>query len=194
MNDKKNLVIALPVIALAVLAYVIWADTDSNQQTSTNTEQNQNNNNITEPPPPPPVPQPMPTPSAQGPDDIAQPASEKFADNNWLLTGFVVDGKAVDMNVNVPQALTLNFDKVKNTYNGFGGCNSFSGTYTFSAADKFDFGAIGATKKGCVESGQLESKLFQAMDKVDRFMITAEGNLVLKDGNGQLKIEYKKAI
>jgi heat shock protein HslJ len=190
MNDKKNLVIALLVIALAILAYVIWADKGANQQNISNTEQSQNNN-ITEPPPPPPAQSPSPNP--QGPDDVAPaPAQDRFANNNWLVVGIVVDEKKVDMNVNVPQPLTLNFDKAKKAYNGFAGCNSFSGTYTASGADKVDLGATVSTKKYCVESSALENKLFTAMDKVDSFMITPEGNLVLK-GPG-VKIEYKPAV
>lgn len=192
MNDKRNLVIALLVIALAILAYVIWADKGANEQSASNNEQTQNTN-ITEPPPPGPAPSPSPNPNPQGPGDIsAAPSDDKFASNNWLFVGLVVDGKKVDSNVNVPQAMTLNFDKAKDTYNGFAGCNSFSGKYTFSGVDKIDLGATVSTKKYCMESSALESKLFQAMDKIDSYMITPEGNLVLKAAD--TKIEYKPAI
>jgi heat shock protein HslJ len=190
MNHKRNFVIALLVIALAILAYVYWIDKDATDQGAINTQQNQNNN-ITEPPPP--APAPSPTPNPQGPDDIAPAPSEaKFANNNWLFVGLVVDGKKVDSNVNVPQAMTLNFDKAKKTYNGFAGCNSFSGSYTTSGADKVDLGAAVATKKYCMESSALENKLLGAMDKIDSYMITAEGNLILKVSD--TKIEYKPAI
>jgi heat shock protein HslJ len=192
MNDKKNLIIALLVIALAILAYVIWVDKPASQQSASNTETGQNNN-ITEPPPPPPAP--TPTPNAQGPGDIAPtPADEKFADNNWLLVGFVANGSAVNMDVNVPAPMTLNFDKAKNTYDGFAGCNSFSGGYASASAGKFSFGATAATKKYCAATSSLENSLLGAMGKVTDYMITAEGNLVLKDLNGQTKIEYKPAV
>lgn len=192
MNDKKNLVIALLVIALAILAYVIWADTGTNNQDASTEAQNQNNN-IAEPPPPPPAPTPSPNPNPQGPDDVSPaPSDDKFASNNWLFVGLVVDNKKVDSNVNVPQAMTLNFDKAKDTYNGFAGCNSFSGKYTFSGPDKIDLGATASTKKYCIESSALENQLLGAMDKAESYMITPEGNLVLKGPN--MKIEYKPAI
>jgi heat shock protein HslJ len=186
MSNTKNVIIVLLLIALAVLAYVIWADTDNQamETSNLNDNQSQNGNSVSEPPAPVPTPNP----------NSSQTPSEKFADNNWLLVGLVVDEKAVDMNVKVPQAMTLNFDKAKKTYNGFAGCNSFSGSYTASGADKFAFGSTVSTKMYCLDSSDLENRLMTAMERVSSYMITAEGNLVLKSNDGKAKIEYKPAI
>jgi putative lipoprotein len=144
-----------------------------------------NNQQVVVPEPPTPVPAPVPPP----PPTFA----ETFANNNWLLESATVDGTAVDMNVNVPAALTLNFDKTKKGYSGFAGCNDFSGTYSASAPDNFSFGATVSTKKYCMESSGLESKVFSAMGKVQMFSITG-GKLILETHDGKSKLVYKQAI
>lgn len=133
-------------------------------------------------------------PSAtQTPTPTPTPFVETFAANNWLLESITVDGSNVDMNVNVPAPLTLNFDKTKKGYNGFAGCNNFSGTYAASAPNNFSFGDTIANKKFCTKSSGLENSLFKAMGRIQLFMIT-NGKLILTNLDGKTKIIYSPAI
>lgn len=188
MNNPKNLIIALLAIVLVVLVYMLVTE-EKPIQNSQNT--NTNSQNVTEPPPPSPQPSPEPSP---GPSPVpSQPSKEEFA-KNWLILSAKVKGQVIDMDVNVPRALTLNFDAATDSYSGFAGCNNFSGKYSASGTDQFSFGATAATKMYCMESSDLESKLFEAMNAISRFEISPKGNLILYSGDGKTQIEYKPAI
>jgi len=172
MNNKGNLVIIILVIAVAVLAWLFMADGGSQQVINSGNDQNQA---ITEPPPP-------------------DPASEKFADNYWLLTSVTLDGAKLDMPMNVPKPLTLNFTKATDSYGGFSGCNSFSGKYVASANSGFTFGATAATKMYCMETSALESSIFSAMGQAAKFSVSQQGSLTLTSADGKTKLEYKPAV
>jgi heat shock protein HslJ len=174
-----KLVIGLLAIIAAIFAYLYF----TKDATAPVVQDQQGNGNVSEPPPPAPAPNPSP---AQQPE----PAFEQ----NWLLDKLVLGGKAVDMNVNVPQALTLNFDSgIEGNYSGFAGCNGFSGTYSRSGSDGFSFGATASTKMYCMESSALESKIFEAMGDVSKYQVQS-GNLIFSSADGQTKIQYKPAI
>jgi heat shock protein HslJ len=189
--NKKNIFIVALVVVIIILAFLLfWKKPNDN---SAQTQQQSNQQTPTPTPTPTEVPAPSPTPS--GLDDIQAPvASEKFADNNWLLEIATLDGKTVDLDVNVPAALTLNFDKKNDKYSGFSGCNTFGGNYTASSSDKFSFGATVSTKKYCVESSALENKILSAMGKIQNFSIDVKGTLTLKSADGKTVLIYKKAI
>lgn len=111
---------------------------------------------------------------------------------NWTLWRVTVDKKNIDMDVNVSGPLTLQFDTSKKSYSGFAGCNNFSGTYQSSGELAFDFGSTVSTKKAC-DAMELETAIFQAMDKAHRFFIKGD-QLVFTSEDGYTELVYSKAI
>lgn len=185
--DKKNIIIASLVIILIFLGYLIFTKNKDSELVD----------NQTPTPTPIVTPTPTPTPSITVTPTPTPTGAQIFStavSSNWLVKGATLNNSVVDMNVNVPQAMTLNFDKTKKTYSGFSGCNTFSGTYTSAAAGKFSFGTTTGTKKYCTDSSAMESKILEAMGKVENFTVTAEGNLVLISADGKTKVEYQPAI
>lgn len=78
--------------------------------------------------------------------------------------------------------LHLRFE-VDGKLNGYGGCNSFFGTYTFDGSG-IDIGSIGATRMACPEPQmELEAKFLLALENAELFEIRAN-HLLLSDGDG----------
>ncbi len=189
--DKKNLVIMGLIIVILFLGSVIFLQ----DTTTLNPEAINNNQQISQtPPPPPPAEPPTPSPNPNDSESEATEVNDDFADNGWLLSSMTLNGTKVDMSVNVPQPLTLNFDKTKKTLSGFSGCNSFFASYSVAVSNKLSFSGIGSTKKACEETMTLEGKIFDAMENISKFTIEADGDLRLESTDGKTIIIYKQAI
>jgi regulatory protein YycI of two-component signal transduction system YycFG len=112
MNDKKNIFIAILILIILALAIWLWKEKDSDDVVIINNNQQSQlpttsvEDNISSPAQP--VGQQI-----QPADKAPVPFSESFASGNWLLNAVTLKGKVVDMNINVPAPLTLNFDKAK---------------------------------------------------------------------------------
>ena len=104
----------------------------------------------------------------------------------WKLTE--IDGEPV---VTAPgqreMKLTLHIEE--NKVNGFGGCNSFFGTYTHDVGS-IKFGPLAATRMFCPDSIDLESQFFKLLSGVTSYTITGQV-LFFKDDDGKpvLKLE-----
>ena len=183
--NKQSLLIIIIIILVAALGIVLW----QNSKTADAPEQISNNTENTD------------TQTSEPDSDTAEPADVPFNENeefekelqvngnNWTLWKVTVDKKEVDMSMNVPAPLTLQFDPAKNSYSGFAGCNSFSGTYSATDNNVFDFGAAASTKKACPATMQLENGIFKAFDKAVRYGI--KGNqLVFTSEDGYTELVY----
>ncbi len=192
MNTAKNILIVVLVLAVATLAVWLMMERNAVTEVADDTQGQSNLNNQTEPTPTlTPTPTSSVTPSATPtPNPTVTP--ETFAQNNWLLESGSTGGSKINMSVNVPQPMTLNFDMTDKSYTGFGGCNSFGGTYVSSTPNNFSFGATVSTKKYCLESSGLENSLFEAMGHVQTFQISA-GKLILR-GSAETELVYTPAI
>jgi putative lipoprotein len=186
----KNIVIGLLIVAVIVLGYFLL----KNKPTANNESASGQDQSQAVTPPPAPIPTEIPAPSPE-PPPAPNPGDfkETFAEYNWLVDAATLDGKSVNMNADVPAALTLNFDMSKKTYSGFAGCNDYSGAYKAAAPNGFSFGATVSTKKFCADSADLENDLFAAMGKITKFAIQ-NGVLVLSSADGKTTITYKMAI
>lgn len=65
--------------------------------------------------------------------------------------------------------ITLVFDKDNSKINGFGGCNTYFGSYIVDD-DKLNISNIGSTKRTCPEQ-QTETGYFSTLPKVDKYKI-----------------------
>lgn len=104
----------------------------------------------------------------------------------WKLTE--LDGEPV---VTMPgqREMKLTLHVEENKVNGFGGCNSFFGTYTEDVGT-IKFGPLAATRKFCAESMDQESQFFKLLSEVTDYAITGQV-LLLNDDEGKsvLKLE-----
>ncbi len=77
--------------------------------------------------------------------------------------------------------LTLHVEE--NKVNGFGGCNSFFGTYTHDES-KLKFGPLAATRMFCADEMDQESLFFKLLSAIESFTITGQV-LHLNDDQGK---------
>lgn len=111
---------------------------------------------------------------------------EDLANKEWKLEFF----KQNDIEIGIEQQIpTLEFDmsgKVK----GFGGCNSFFGSFTVDGRT-IKIGELGSTRKFCQGEMELEGSYFEVLG-IEARGLFSEGKLILTgDGGNQLIYGYK---
>jgi uncharacterized lipoprotein NlpE involved in copper resistance/heat shock protein HslJ len=94
------------------------------------------------------------------------PAQGKFAlaKTNWKL--IQLNGKKVKQNGNKNYFIRLNSKDGK--FNGFAGCNNFSGNYAMPSSFAISFSNISSTMKACPNM-ELESQLMKVLEIVDNY-------------------------
>ncbi len=108
--------------------------------------------------------------------NVDQPSS--LENTNWLLVSF--DGKLYEPELTQSRLASLTLQSEENRIVGFGGCNSFSGSYKLDG-NTIQFTLI-STKMFCNETMQVEDYLFKTLTKVE---YSIEGDsLILKNENG----------
>jgi heat shock protein HslJ len=98
-----------------------------------------------------------------------------FENSSWQLERWERQGSVV---ARVPKIkMSLRFEN--NQVNGFGGCNSFSGSYNL-LNNQLSVGPLNATRRGCdgLVMNQ-ESQFFSALQSVRRVGSDASGQLLL---------------
>ncbi|WP_008639505.1 META domain-containing protein [Bizionia argentinensis] len=87
-----------------------------------------------------------------------------------LLGDYIIT--AVGVNSSLSEAVTITFDKEKNTISGSTGCNLFNGNYA-SGDSKLEFGPLATTRKMChPESNTLEQHVLKALQDTKNYSIT----------------------
>ncbi len=105
---------------------------------------------------------------------------------NWVLT--MADGKPYAQKLEQSRLVSLTLQSEGNRIVGFGGCNSFSGSYIVEG-NTIQFTLI-STKMYCNETMEIEDYLFRTLTKVE---YSIEGDsLILKNENGNSVI-FKKS-
>jgi len=90
-----------------------------------------------------------------------------------------------------PREIGFKLDSNNNRISGFGGCNNFMGSYTLSNTDQIKFSQIASTKMACFQSTFDERLLFEALEKVDNYIVSVN-HLILKSGNKTI-LTFKKS-
>ena len=111
-----------------------------------------------------------------------EPALEN---TNWVLVE--MEGKAYEPNTEA-KPVTLTLQAEGNRIVGFGGCNSFSGSYTLDG-NTIQF-TLASTKMFCNDTRQVEDYLFMTLTKV-KYSIEGEV-LTLKNTEGQ-SVKFRKS-
>lgn len=188
MSSTSKIITTIVVVGAVIVGVILWTNREGqhaslqNQDSLTNqSKQTENSKDVT-------------TKSSEAENTQAKELSfeETIPTQNWVLWRVTLNNKNVDMNVNVPQALTLQFDTKNKTVSGFSGCNSFSGPYIAGANNSFKFGALAATMKACAASMDLESSILSAMNNVTGAWMKGE-QLVLDSKDSSTEIVYSQA-
>jgi heat shock protein HslJ len=107
----------------------------------------------------------------------------------WTLTKLVVDGQERELSPTQPA--TLRFDARDSLVLGFGGCNSFSGSYALHG-NQVQFGELRITLIGCLDpvvTGQ-ESYYLQAISLVQTYQI-AGTTLTLRGDDDRVQLSFR---
>jgi len=113
-------------------------------------------------------------------------SSAELLNTYWRLTE--IDGVPV-VTKQEQREMKLTLRVEENKVNGFGGCNSFFGTYTHDV-HALKFGPLAATRKFCADRMDQESQFFKLLSETTSYTINGQ-ELHLIDGQGKpvLKLE-----
>lgn len=113
--------------------------------------------------------------------------AKTMADTTWKLVR--MNGKAVNAADYSDKGMpTATFKDGQ--LSGYGGCNSYSGTYTLKEDGAIKIGPVMSTKMFCNKGSEGETEYYQALDKVNT--AKTEGNsLILLNGSTEL-LAYTK--
>jgi heat shock protein HslJ len=112
---------------------------------------------------------------------------EKWAEGNWILTE--LKQVPVQISGNVSRDAHIEFRPSSRRYEGFGGCNRISGTYTLEKS-RINFTPATAKLDACPDV-PFETTFLSLLNDVDRYTIH-RNTMILKDGKKVLiKLERK---
>jgi heat shock protein HslJ len=99
----------------------------------------------------------------------ATPASGSLSGTSWILQS--INGSQVGAPVN-GQSISLNFTSASEM-SGFGGCNSYSGSYQSNSAS-LTFSNIVSTLMACVDNNlsRVETEFFNALSAASAYTLT----------------------
>ena len=95
--------------------------------------------------------------TTQAPDILFEPAY-------WRLTELL--GKPVEQEHEGKKVPSLTFEKVGSRIYGFGGCNSFSGAFEFTAGNRLRFSKIAMTQMACLDM-TVETEFMKVLETAD---------------------------
>jgi len=110
---------------------------------------------------------------------------------SWTATG-INNGKQAVVTSAATATITAEFG-ADNALSGFGGCNTYTSTWTTTEPDGLTIGPVASTRKACEqELMDTEQQYFAALAKVATYQV--EGNsLTLRDADGATQVSYTLA-
>ncbi|HWS02331.1 MAG TPA: copper resistance protein NlpE N-terminal domain-containing protein [Gammaproteobacteria bacterium] len=102
--------------------------------------------------------------TTQAPDMLFTPAY-------WRLTELL--GQPVEREHEDKKTPSLTFEKEGSRINGFGGCNSFSGEFEFTAGNRLRFSKIAATQMACLDM-TVETDFMKVLETADNFYLDGQ--------------------
>lgn len=109
----------------------------------------------------------------------------KLGGVKWVLQ--TLNNKKVGM-TDQNSDIYIQFDEIKKSVNGRGGCNRFFGNYEING-NKLKFSPMGATRMACPDL-QLENEFFKMLETVDTYSIKENTLSFLSEG--QTVATFKK--
>jgi len=118
--------------------------------------------------------------------DVNIPSTAELLNTYWKLIE-IAGEPVVTKQGQREMKLTLHVEE--NKVNGFGGCNSFFGTYIHDTGS-LKFGPLAATRKFCADSMDQESQFFKLLSAVTGYTINGQVlDLIDDQGKPVLKLE-----
>jgi heat shock protein HslJ len=110
---------------------------------------------------------------------------------SWTATGISNDNQAVASSATVP-TITAEFGE-DDSLSGFGGCNTYTSTWTTTGPDGLTIGPVGSQLKACPQDVMdTEQQYFAALAKVATYQL--EGSqLTLRDAQGAVQVSFLQA-
>ena len=107
---------------------------------------------------------------------------------SWHATA-INNGKGAVVSTAGTEKVTISFGDAEQV-DGFGGCNTYRGSYTVSGTNQLTFGPISSTMMACdAELMQIEQEYQAALPKVTTY--DREGSvLTLRDSTGAMQVVY----
>jgi len=97
---------------------------------------------------------------------------------------------ALDKAINLPDNLTISFDRSINKVSGYSGCNRYFGSFSLEGK-KLTFTQMGSTRKMCFgDANKTENEFLQLLDQIKTFSF--ENNTLNLISNGNILIKAKK--
>jgi heat shock protein HslJ len=103
--------------------------------------------------------------------------TEKITSKEWLLTKLI---NLSDEKLGSHELPYIHFDSEKSRIYGFTGCNNFFGNYELNSDGSIHMSGIGATKKFCLETMDIENAFLDALKKC-KFVTISDSVLILED-------------
>lgn len=103
----------------------------------------------------------------------------------WQMVS--IDNQKATMGEN-NKPVTLEFTNDTMRYQGFAGCNNYSGRFEIEQ-QSLELGPAMATRKMCQQGSKIESLYFKALSAVDSFQLQAR-TLTLYDKNGKILLTF----
>ena len=138
-----------------------------------------------------PVVQPTPVPtSSANIVTVATPAQvqDPLLVGTWTLKSMVIQG---GQSIVIPNAdITATFDGQGNIY-GYGGCNSYQGTYTLSGKQLYSgmgitIGPLAVTKKACPGTSDTETTYLQILQSATSYTVNNNGLTITNGANNMV--------
>ena len=107
---------------------------------------------------------------------------------SWTATG-INNGKQAVVSDAITPTVTATFEK-DDVLSGFGGCNTYTSTWTTTDPDGLTIGPVASTLKACEQDlMDTEQQYFAALANVATYQI--EGNqLTLRDAEGAVQVSF----
>jgi copper homeostasis protein (lipoprotein) len=97
-------------------------------------------------------------------DAAPQVPDALFAPSYWRLTELL--GKPVEQEHVGKKTPSLKFEKEESKIFGYGGCNNFVGTFSFTAGNRLRFSQIASTMKACLDV-TVETEFLKVLETAD---------------------------
>jgi heat shock protein HslJ len=127
---------------------------------------------------PTPAPTPTNVPPTQAPTPVVIDVNKLYA-NPWILVAYGDPANPTVVQGGIDLTLTFTSD---GNLSGFGGCNSFSGTFQAAPDGSMSVGPLASTLMACATGMDVETAYLSALQQARSFSFTSEGRLQIMYG------------
>ena len=121
----------------------------------------------------------------------ASPVDAPLEGTTWVLAS--IGSPSTDAVSSTVAGTRVTLKMTDGNASGSGGCNRYSATYDTGDARSLSFGPISSTMKACEQPvSDQEQAFFEALGNVATYGIEGDA-LMLDDGNGALRLEFRAA-